>query len=186
MKMHLPFVSLILLMVLAVSLRSARGEAHSAESTQAALDFAFAGLKLGMTMDEVKALGATLIPEPKTSHPEAKDLDFTVVAFNGLDVLALSFYDGKLYEMGVAYYPETVEKIGGWHTLYHRLVAKLGSPDESQDTVETIKKATWQFYQAKRRFALNASGPVTAINPSDKAVVAEVAKLRESKANVGF
>ena len=186
-KTHRTFVFLLLLMmVLAVNLRSARGETHTPETTQAALDFAFSGLKLGMTMDEVKALGATLIPELPKSDPEAMYLKFTVVGFKELDVLMLSFYNGKLYQIGVGYNPDTIEKMGGWHTLYHRLVAKLGHPEESEDSVETKKRPTWQFTQINRRFVLIASSPSVAIILSDLAVVAEMAKLRESRAKVGF
>ncbi len=166
--------------------QSAVGDTHTPEANQAALDFSISGIKLGMTPEEVTALGAQLKPDADGNLPAVKLAGYSINHFSGLDYLGLSFFEGKLYSMSVAYEPSTLEKIGGWSTIYHRLVTKLGPPQEPEETAEAKKAARWMFLKVDRSFDIVMSKDTALVVVTDLAAAIKLAGQKEAAANVGF
>ncbi len=158
----------------------------SAEVIRTALDFSLSGIKIGMTPEEVKALGVKLESNIQADDPELKLACYTAKDFQGLDLLVLRFVDGKLCTMSVAYSPETLTKLGGWQTVYQRLIAKLGPPRETPDTIEANKSAIWLFPDQNRTFTMGPTGSGLLVTICDLNATSDLSKKRQAKVNIGF
>ena len=102
--------------------------AHAYEPAQreAIKDFSFKGVGFGASVEDLQqALPVDFLDEhsaPEKGHklfshtPEGGDV--TYVFF--------SFLDDSLFEIRIAYNPDTANRIGGWNTIAERLVKKFG------------------------------------------------------------
>jgi len=151
--------------------------ARTSEFQQAALDIDVEGIKLGMTPEQVTAPGAKLVPESALDNPQAKVVGYHCDGFQQLGMAMLSFCDGKLYRINVAYDPDTLQKIGGWEAIHHRMVATLGESRDSEGS------AVWTFLDVDRAFFLKNTKGTVILSISNLAIEREV---RQRKSNVGF
>jgi hypothetical protein len=162
-------------------------EDHTKDQNDAALAFSISGLKIGMTMDQVKALGFSLVDNPPNSDVEGEVTAYSVDNAPNVDVLIIEFFKGTVFEAYAYYLPSTLEKIGGWGTLYDRVTAKIGPSEEDPTSAKDKEDASWQFYSINRFFGLSVSDNESArLDVADKEASRAITALKASKAKVGF
>ena len=176
---------LVLLMAGPGELRAADADSHTPESNQAARDFSVSEIKIGMSLDEVKALGLHLTPYPRLTKPELKVVSYRVEGDQRPEFLVLLFFDGKLFEMDMGYLSKTIQEIGGWQAIYHRLVTKLGPSIEDEKTVITAREANWRFTKAEREFTFSWGEGSVFMTVSDKVAQREILDLAVDKPKAG-
>jgi hypothetical protein len=119
---------------------------HTAAQNNAALDFAFEGVKIGDTFASVKKRFPKMEFNSKDSDTEKKLAAWDV--FDGLktaDVAGFRFQNGRLYSIWITFGYSTTLKKADEKTIYQNLVSTFGPEDERSET----SGSAWFFQSAK-------------------------------------
>ena len=167
---------------------NAFGDDHTADQNKAAKEFTLEGIGLGATYSAVKAKHPDIEFVKDKSDAKVGLAIWKTYSSKAVDIITFNFLDGKLYKIEVFYMDKTLDKFGGYKTVYEKLVAKYGKEDETSDDEKFVCDYTWQFFDADRFMnyyivKTNYSGYLVVV---DKALTRQLTEKKKANANVGF
>ena len=149
-----------------------------------ARDFSFEKTKLGTTLEEFKK-----------RYPDAREVESdkklgTVLLGQQAEsahICGYAFFDGKLYEMRIAYNSKDIEKMGGFTVLTDRLVSKFGKAHDGKVEEDPFKvKMVWEFPNADRFIVLNVDDELARLDVTDIKLYGELNEKQKKAAKTGF
>ena len=164
------------------------GDGHTAEQNSAIREFKFEGVGLGATFSEVKAKYPNMIFQKEQSDSDMKLAVWSNEDIKTADGVIYGFLNGKLFQIEVVYEPDTLNKIGGYNTIYDRLVSKYGKEDENSPNAKYICDYKWQFYDVRRyvSYSIKSESHRGFLFVADAEVARKIFEARKAKADVGF
>jgi len=160
------------------------------EQENAIQNFDFHGLTWGSSvkqMNDLFAQEATSMDGADVANGERK----YAVHVQGVDLAALSFLDGKLYDIILVYNPATVNQLGTWDVILSRLVERFGLADADSKGNETgdedhFASYYWRWDDVKKWISFDVYKKFVKVNFSDLTGVWEMEERKKRTANLGF
>lgn len=131
---------------------------------QQANSFTIRGIKLGMTLSDIKDQLPNL--QPSTNNTSTSSMaSWRIERKQGLtdaEWMDFSLYEDRVYNIRIMYSLEDVDKLGGWQAVLKEFRDKLGEPDkESKGVVEENGKQTvnyeWKLQNSDKEFSFSFS-----------------------------
>jgi hypothetical protein len=172
-----------------VSIPEQSADGHTTDQNKAAKEFAFEGVSLGVTYSEIKAKYPDIEFRQNDSDAKVGLAVWTTYNPKTADSVDFYFLSGKLYKVRVLYMSKTLNKIGGYETIYEKLVAKYGKEDEASfDNEKLVCDYTWQFFTVDRyiNYSVIKDSNSGFLVVADKTASRQLTEKQKSKANVGF
>ena len=133
-----------------------------------ARSFALDGVRLGMSQTEFLGLFPGARPLGELTEQESGTTGLRVDETQNTDGIDAAFYEGKLLEFYVWYFPQRVNEMGGDRAILARLVEKFGKagPDSEYDS-DTDARLVWRMEAANFFLQMIIKKNKTVINVTD-------------------
>jgi len=167
---------------------NAAADDHTPEQNSAIKSFAFEGIGLGATYLEIKAKYPDIEFLKEKSDAKVGLAVWTTFSSKAADSVDFQLFGGKVVEIRVFYFAKTLEKYGGYKSVYEKFVAKYGKEDEATDNEDHLCDYTWQFFDANRyvHFYVVKKTYDGLLVVADKEASRQLTAKQKANADVGF
>ena len=156
-------------------------DGHDQDQNDAAMAFSLSGVQLGMTLDQINALGFQVAPFPDETDSSANVVAYILVNVPNVHSIVVELFKGRVFQVYGNYPAQTVDSFGGWDSMYDKFIARLGPSDENQADARAKHVANWQFYTANRYFRLYTSdNGDTTLQLADKAAALRMVEVKRA------
>jgi hypothetical protein len=158
---------------------------HEAEAN--ARSFVLDGVRLGMPESEFLRLFPDARPFDELTAHEAETIALRVDETQNTDGIDAAFYEGKLLEFYVWYFPRRVNAMGGDRAILGRLVEKFGKagPTSNYDS-DTDARLVWRLEEANFFLQMIIKKDKTVINVTDMLAHTRRSNSMRDSPNPGF
>jgi hypothetical protein len=175
--------ALLLAVVLLSPSRSFGGEPNTADKVLAG--FQFEGIPLGTAFADFERQSPNAVARPNESEENVRYKSYIAAAKNSADAAMFRFFDDRLFRIEIVYTPSRLEKLGGATTITRKLVAMLGTPDETKQHKQG-SLMIWNRPKVHRRAELTAAGPGVLLTVTDTRLEDALNQRRAKQADLGF
>lgn len=168
-----------------------RGEVRTAEQLQAAADFAFEGVTLGMPLEDFLAKYPRAEFGEDESNVKVGVKSYRVQALETADSARYVFLDDVLFQVTAFYTPERLKEMGGDTIPLRKLVQKFGKQDKNSPGVtrqngEQTFTAKWDFPAQHRCIRFVAAQKMSYVSIVDTSKSGIAGKRETDNAELGF
>jgi hypothetical protein len=166
-------------------------EQRTRDQIQAAKEFSFEGITLGMSLENFLEKYPAARLQPDESNDKVGHKSYRVEALETADAAQYQFLDDVLFQVTAFYTPARLTEMGGATIPLRKLVQKLGKQDKNSPGISRIKgeetfSAKWDFADLNLRIRFVAGGKFSYISFADTKKAAAVGQRVTEKAEVGF
>jgi hypothetical protein len=159
---------------------NAFADSHTDEQKKAAKEFSIEGIGLGASYSEIHAKFPDIEFRKDLSDPKVGLAVWRTYKSKTSDGIAFSLFGGKVYKIEVGYLSKTLTDLGGYKTVYDKLVAKYGKEDKSTVDEKFLASFTWKFYDVDRYIAYQVTKTDGHFVVMDVALFKQLSKKQDS------
>lgn len=161
--------------------------AQNPEHEKNLLDFNVQGIKLGSKLSDFKLKfpDATIIDQGLGQEPIG-DVTYMVSGIPNIDECLFCFYSGKLYRIGIFYFPSQINKLGGWDNIVMKLVERYGMFNEITTEGDEVFSAYLENDTIARYLYVTVSSVVMMIKVVELNIKNELDAKKSETMDLGF
>jgi len=168
-----------------------RADQRTAEQIQAAADFTFEGVTLGMSLEAFLAKYPKAELGEDESNVKVGVKSYRVHELETADSARYVFLDDVLFQVSAFYSPERLKEMGGDTIPLRKLVQKFGKQDKNSPGVtrqngEQTFTAKWDFPTQRRCIRFVAAQKISYVSAVDTSKSGIAGKRETDNAELGF